>query len=410
MVITTASLKKCRSLKSFAACPGSRNHPSQDDSHILEHRASSALPPPQPFVRVTPLINFSATVDAQAPYRILTASNDLCSMLDLSVAEMQGRSLHILFGPETDASAVAWAIKTVGMDTERQATIPAIKIYGRNGKGHLLEVCCVLVEKNRSVIILFNLIQAQHQIGMSRNFRNDARSRYNFITGLQIHTSTSHYTASAATPSQTPYAMPVRTTSVGYLLSGHNRPASISPDAATGAHYPTNDATSPPPPADLSQLPLPTALEGEPIMTATTSARAPFRILHLSDGLGALLDYTPRQAAARSIALLFGPETDRGAIARAVARAAAGRGPAAVPATAVYDRCGARHPVSIVCTARAEDGPAPACRLDFRLQPPAQAPPRPSEAAVAGGGGRAADAARDAEDVVWQRLFAMASE
>jgi hypothetical protein len=291
------SLKKCRSLNSFAACLGSRNQASRDDFHVPELRASvTALPPPQPFVRVTLPMHFFATVAAQAPYRILTASNDLCSMLDLSMVEMQGRSLHILFGPETDASAVSLAMKAINMDKERQATIPAIKIYGRNGKGHLFRVRCVLAakdgEKSCSVMMLFDHIQAQHQfIGSSRIFRNNARPRYNFITGLQIHASMVQSTSSGATPAPMPNAMPVRSSSVAILLSGHNRPASLSPGTATGIHYLENEDTSSLLPEDF-ELPLLTAPRRE-TMTATISARAPFRILDISQGLSTLLDYPP---------------------------------------------------------------------------------------------------------------------
>jgi hypothetical protein len=202
--ITTPSLKKCRSLNSFTSTSCSKHDSSLDDSHIAAHEISfTALPPPQPFVKSTLPVHLSATVDAQAPYKILSTSIDLCKMLDLSMTELQDRSLRILFGPETDMSAVSSAMKTVNIDKERKANIPEIKIYGRNGTSHLFEVHCVLLQKCKdegheacSIMMMFKSIQDQHQhIARSSRrsslpaLRNEARSRYNFITGLGLHNS-----------------------------------------------------------------------------------------------------------------------------------------------------------------------------------------------------------------------------
>jgi hypothetical protein len=102
-------------------------------------------------------------------------------------------------------------------------------------------------------------------------------------------------------------------------------------------------------------------------MTAMVSARSPFQILDISQGLSTLLGYSPQQASLRSISLLSGPDTDQRALSRAIAQAAADcqRQPTKVPALSVYDRNGSCHTVRIVCTPcpDAATGAFSACRL-----------------------------------------------
>ncbi len=202
---TAPSIKKCSSLNSFTSVQleTSRNDPSLDDTHILAHEISfTALPPPQPFAKSSLPVRFSVTVDAQAPYRILSASASFFKVVDLSMTEIQDRSIRILFGPETDLSAFSCAMKSINM--ERRATIPEIKIYMRNGACHIFEVQCVLqqkcIEEACSIMMLFKSTrckpQAQHQFitrssrrSSLNTSRDEARSRYNFITGLGLHTS-----------------------------------------------------------------------------------------------------------------------------------------------------------------------------------------------------------------------------
>jgi hypothetical protein len=114
------------------------------------------------------------------------------------------------------------------------------------------------------------------------------------------------------------------------------------------------------------ELPPPTAFRPKS-MTAVVSARSPFQILDISQGLSTLLGYSPQQASLRSISLLSGPDTDQRALSRAIAQAAADcqRQPTKVPALSVYDRNGSCHTVRIVCTPcpDAATGAVSACRL-----------------------------------------------
>jgi hypothetical protein len=305
-------------------------------------------------------IPFFASVIAQAPHRILTASSDFCNMLDLSMMEMQGRSLRLLFGPETDLSAVTSAMTAVLV--ERNATIPAIKIYGRDGTCHLFDAHCVLHERTGeeacSIMMLFQSIQTQHQSIADSTRRNSARFRYNLIVGLGLHAEIQS-TSSNARVAPALCAAPKKPSSV--------RPGNFSPESDQGDHNGRHQenagktALCP----ESAELPPPTRFRRKP-MTAMISAQAPFQILDISEGLSTLLGYTPQQTDMRSISLMFGPETDQRALLCAIKQAAADcqRGAATVPALLVYGRSGTAQPVSVVCT-QCPDAIS-ACRLTFQ--------------------------------------------
>jgi hypothetical protein len=224
--IPAPRLKKCRSLKTFADILITTNDAYSDDSCIPVCRMP--LPPPKPFVKPSLPTQLSATVANQAPHKILAASCELCRMLDLSMTEMQDRSLHMLFGPDTDLSSVDWAMKAVNM--ERRATIPAIKIYGRSGSCHLFAVHCVLVEKSCdeacSIMMLFKSVQSQDQCIAESPHRISARSRYNFIAGLELHASMTQSISSGAALAPTPRAESASPSSAIDLSSGHDLQAS----------------------------------------------------------------------------------------------------------------------------------------------------------------------------------------
>jgi hypothetical protein len=130
------------------------------------------------------------------------------------------------------------------------------------------------------------------------------------------------------------------------------------------------------------ELPPPTVFRPKS-MTAMVSARSPFQILDISQGLSTLLGYSPQQASLRSISLLSGPDTDQRALSRAIAQAAADQTTTASDLS-VYDRNGSCHAVRIVCTPCPDvaTGAVSACRLTLELSAPACAwrvlPPGPS--------------------------------
>jgi hypothetical protein len=190
-------LKKSHSLNSIVSIKATGNERSKYDVEFPEKQISFVAPPPQ---RIFTIRNVTVTASAHPPHRILTVSNDLCIALEFSMAELQDRSISIMFGPETDISAITSAMKAVHTDIEHQAIIPAIQIYARNGSCHLFDIHCVLEktcdEDDSPITMCFKSVQPKQQPVARSSRRNsvsslhrEARSRYNFITGLGLHAS-----------------------------------------------------------------------------------------------------------------------------------------------------------------------------------------------------------------------------
>ena len=190
----TPSLRKSHSLNILDSIKAADNVLAKYDVDFPLQQASFVAPPPQPLYTTKNLI---LTVSAND--RILAATNDLCTMLEFSMAELQDRSLRIMFGPETDMSAIASALKTVHMAVEHRATIPSVQIYARSGSCRLFDIHCALEESGDqdSLVIMRFISVQQNQYPVARSSRRnsvtalhrEARSWYNFITGLGLHAS-----------------------------------------------------------------------------------------------------------------------------------------------------------------------------------------------------------------------------
>ena len=69
-------------------------------------------------------------VSSRSPYRIVSLSSEFASLLQFSEHELLGRSLAILYGPQTDALILRNAIKAI--DTNPQGNVD-VRLYRRNG-------------------------------------------------------------------------------------------------------------------------------------------------------------------------------------------------------------------------------------------------------------------------------------
>ena len=73
-------------------------------------------------------------------HTILSASQELCDLLEHSEDQVANRSLSLLSGPDTDLSMLLLAIKSLSI--HRSMTVPPMKIYGRNGTSHQVVAKC----------------------------------------------------------------------------------------------------------------------------------------------------------------------------------------------------------------------------------------------------------------------------
>ena len=168
--------------------------------NLWHERQRYALPPPAQFVKQAPQQScLSLSISAQRPYTIISASNQLCEVLQIRNDQIQGRRLSVIFGPETNQPALLTAIKNIGLaGKQNAASIHAIKIYGQDQKVHMMKVRCHLptcriARSMQQLVLEFEKID----IALSKQFvdrsskdmhlRKAFRSRYNFLTGLEVH-------------------------------------------------------------------------------------------------------------------------------------------------------------------------------------------------------------------------------
>ena len=96
----------------------------------------------------SPTVNLSLTVSSKAPYKIVNVSRDLCTMLDFSKNQLQGRKLCTLCGPESEASRcvesrIAFAIGKIAENIElRTLTVKDVRIYSKDGTAHHVKLRC----------------------------------------------------------------------------------------------------------------------------------------------------------------------------------------------------------------------------------------------------------------------------
>ena len=191
-------MTRTRSFPSMS--PSTPRHPAEDDQTVVKAQLIkyAALPPPKQFLKKCPeIFDKSLTISAYKPYKIIHASNQLCDLLQAPIEQIEGRSMSILFGPETNQSAIFLAIKKISANVEQiSASVPAIKIYGQDQRIHLLKARCSVLTNNevtQQIVLNFEsidycaikgIIDSQKE---DINLRRAIRSRYNFMTGLELH-------------------------------------------------------------------------------------------------------------------------------------------------------------------------------------------------------------------------------
>ena len=158
------------------------------------------LPPPQHYPKRSSKASYlTATIAIRFPYRIVDASLDLCARLQVSVRQIKDRAVSILYGPDTDPSCIASAIKAMMASTDNKpVSIPALKVYGQDQKPHTLKVECKPIASESffsggQCMLLFEALDdpiSEPDASCSlerRQLRKIVRARYNFMVGLEIH-------------------------------------------------------------------------------------------------------------------------------------------------------------------------------------------------------------------------------
>jgi hypothetical protein len=197
---------------------------SKDDITISSHsrenrpnRFNATLPPPQKVPPQCPSMG-RALISTQYPYKILSATEQLCDRLGYTEAEMASMSIKLLSGPDTDPFAIASAVKGVMAAGEvTKIVIPRLLVYNRWGKAEQAQVSCIGVRDNRGVEACslrfdWHTRLPRPQISWSlsgppmtrgsplaraelagRSIR--PRGQYNFLTGLEIQRELQHASA-----------------------------------------------------------------------------------------------------------------------------------------------------------------------------------------------------------------------
>ena len=84
-------------------------------------------------------------VGLDPPYRIAETSCQLCFRLKFMPRDLRGRSLNILFGPETDCLRFYSIVKT-------RSTSTSVVIYGSDQRPHSLGISCM--RSGRNMVLL----------------------------------------------------------------------------------------------------------------------------------------------------------------------------------------------------------------------------------------------------------------
>ena len=171
----------------------------KDDSDVVkfEHMMLH-LPPPMPFAIPTPIDEKSMIVMTKTPHKIIDASISLCAELRFQQSQLLGRSLSVLYGPGTDPSCISLAIKNMAADIHHRAVaVSSIDIYGQDGGLRRFRVlyspttdkndcagCCKLAFERTDAPAVRRMLPRSVD---EERVRQAVRSRYNFLTGLELH-------------------------------------------------------------------------------------------------------------------------------------------------------------------------------------------------------------------------------
>jgi hypothetical protein len=83
-------------------------------------------------------------ISTRAPHKIMSATEELCSLLGFTAADMAQRSIRLLYGPETDSTAITSAVKRMllAFDDHYTAVVPTFTVYSSSGAPHVVRVVC----------------------------------------------------------------------------------------------------------------------------------------------------------------------------------------------------------------------------------------------------------------------------
>jgi hypothetical protein len=113
---------------------------------------------------------------------------------------MEGRTMKMLSGPETDMSMLLLAIKSTMID-HRPIIVPSVKIYDRSGSAREVKVTCELAGVGFCLLqiewaMVPQTTPNQHTACLQTReespckkitFQVNPRARLNFLMGLTIH-------------------------------------------------------------------------------------------------------------------------------------------------------------------------------------------------------------------------------
>ena len=189
----------CAFLDSGLPSPGCHRVAIKDEADVLDRKIFDSLPPPHRYVQpAAKQADLTLTIMTSHPYQVVDASSNLCAMLKVSAAQIKGRTISILNGPDTDSSSIPTAIKSILADTRRSPTYTTyVKIYGQDQQSHEMKARCSRTANcgddfKGQCFLRFEAAQPGWMaaaVGLTEDekVRKAARSRLNFLTGLEMH-------------------------------------------------------------------------------------------------------------------------------------------------------------------------------------------------------------------------------
>ena len=193
------SIQTIPSRHGFSQPPTRPSAVAHDDADVHSFDPTNVILPPPTRYRKGPILQqcMTLTVQSGPPYEIMSASTSLCQELHFSEGQLQGRRIGLLYGPDTDSSRIAFAIKALIHSTRaRSIVLPAVWLYGRDGATHIFKVACELAPASdhpttsSCTLQLLSIEESGVTADASQEKKNQLRcmmrSRSNFLTGLEI--------------------------------------------------------------------------------------------------------------------------------------------------------------------------------------------------------------------------------
>jgi hypothetical protein len=169
----------------------------------------SSLPAPIPIRKQCtdskPPTDCKALISVAKPHWISAVSAGLFKFVGLTREETRTRTIKLLYGPDTDCFAISKAIEEMvsNLNGTNMSIIPSLTIYDRHGHARTFKVVCSPHEPMTDGCFTHCSLRFEPAavdmrsrriapIGVKGNAVNELltssyRSRYNFMTGLEIH-------------------------------------------------------------------------------------------------------------------------------------------------------------------------------------------------------------------------------